>query len=149
TTLGPFWSFARARLICNVGHKMRFLLISYIVLFATVVLAAVAAAFLPQEPDKKKESVLEHIADGLTAAVLFAGMIFVFIGVDAPYLKNIWKVVVPILGGWALFASWKARRHAAVTGEMRENPAWAIFADIGSLVLLLPALALNLFFAFR
>ena len=127
---------------------MRFLLIGYTVIFALGTLAGVIAVLLPAEAGEEKESVIEHLMDGVTAAILLAGMIFILIGAEDPFLKTIWKVVVPLIGGYALWSSWRSRRRAISAGERQKDPKGVAFADISTLILLLPALALNLFYSY-
>jgi hypothetical protein len=128
---------------------MRFLLIGYTVIFALGTLVGVITVMLPADAGEEKESVIEHLMDGVTAAVLLAGMIFILVGAEDPLLKSIWKVIVPLIGGYALWSSWRSRRKAISAGERQKDPKGVAFADVGTLILLLPALVLNLFYSYR
>lgn len=128
---------------------MRFLLIGYTVVFALGALVAAIAAMLPENVGEEKESTTEHVMDGITAVILLAGMIFILVGADNPILKSVWKIIVPLIGAYALWSSWKSRRKAIVAGEKQKDPTGVAFADIATLILLLPALGLNLFYSYR
>ncbi|MGC4071720.1 MAG: hypothetical protein QM760_04255 [Nibricoccus sp.] len=128
---------------------MRLLLISYTVIFGLGSLVAAVAAMLPAEAGEEKESAIEHVIDGVTAAVLLSGMIFLLVGAENPFLKNTWKIIVPLIGGHQLWSSWRSRRKAIVAGEKQKDPKGVRFADVATLILLLPALAMNLFYSYR
>jgi hypothetical protein len=128
---------------------MRFLLIGYIVFFSLASLVAVVATFAPPEEGEEREGVLEHIMDGITAAALLAGMIFMALDLNEPRLKQIWMVVTPVLGCHAIWTSWRDRKAAVAAGEAQKEPKMIAATDLFTLAMLIPSLGINFWYSFR
>jgi hypothetical protein len=128
---------------------MRYFIIAYLVVYALAVIGAVVGSLLPAEPGEEKETALDHTMDVLSAAVLIAGMVFILTEANSPLIKHLWKVLVPVTVGGQAWLIWRDRGAALARGEKEKNPRRVAFQDAGTLILIVPALILNVYFAFR
>ncbi len=120
---------------------MQYILIAYMVLFGGMGLLMTIAELLSEPQDR--DPIWETAVDAMGVAILFAGMLFLSLGVSDPSLKAIWLFAAPAVVVAQLVISWRARKNA----PRQEAKKSAVFADLGTLALMLPALAFNLMFA--
>ena len=127
---------------------MKILLIGYLTAYALVMggMLLVYILVVPAE-EKKDDRWWTTSLDALLAAVAFAGMLLLVTGNDSPSLKTAWKIVAPVLTATQLYLNIRGRaNHMRDAGD---KPDWQTRAgDLGILLFVAPALALNLAYAF-
>ncbi len=127
---------------------MHTLLAIYIAVFALFHLIIFSVEIFWTQASER-DPVLESVIDGLIAAILLLGMIFLYTEVESSRLKLIWAFLAPTGCAIQFWLSRKARSRDfnEKPGELSSSSRW--FADVSTLALYLPALALNCLFAFR
>jgi hypothetical protein len=129
---------------------MKYALLGYMIVFAAGVVVMIAAVVLGRiAGEKDEDSAIEQAFDVLTVGVLMAGMIFIWRGMEYPFLKSSWKLIAPSIGALALWTSWRARRETINSDEGRKDPQGIRFIDGWTIALLGPSIALNVWYAFR
>lgn len=123
------------------------LLLGYIILYGVLTLGTFAlyALVVPKE-EKVANRAWETALDVLLAATAFAGMIFLLKDFRPQGLPTAWRVVSVVLVASQLIINLRARSRRE-RGPEDETPAQ--FADLTTLIVLPPSLALNLIYAFR
>ena len=121
---------------------LRTLLISYIVLYALLMLALFCFA-----DEDESESWWETPLDWLMATVSLIGMVLLAADVQGVVLKRVWKGVAIVLVVLSVYLNLRDRSRT-LPAVAPEDRAIVTFADLGTLVLVGPPLILNLIYAF-
>ena len=127
---------------------MKTLLVTYIVAYALVVGGMLLVyTFLVPAEEKTDDHWWTIPVDTLLAVVTFVGMLLLYTQAAPASIKTAWKVVAPALVAIQLYLNIDARvKHMRETGDMPDAESRA--GDIAMLVFIVPALALNLVYAF-
>jgi hypothetical protein len=129
----------------------RFLLLAYIVFFTVGAVALkVAYALLVPAREKKNDPWWETSIDLLLLVLALAGMVFLFIDLQAPIVKSFWKPLsIAILVG-QLYLNLRGRvAFLRFPRDADIRLAHVRAADLSTLALVAPSSALNLVYAFR
>ncbi len=126
---------------------MSYLLIAYIAIFSlgSSALFIVEFKFVPPE---ERDPPLETILDLSLAVLLLTGMLLLAMEVDSVPIKHLWKGISVSLTAYALYSNLRGRKEVLQTPESAEDHGAIVFADTGTLVLLFPAIAFNIYYAF-
>ena len=128
---------------------MKYALLAYMLVFGIGIVAMAAAVVIGRLIGEKGDPASEHIIDVVIAGILFAGMVFLWRDTESPNLKLCWQLIAPLTGAYALWDSWQARTEALKNGDRLENPKQVAFTDYMTSILLMPSIALNIWYAFR
>ncbi len=126
---------------------MHYLLLAYITLFSLGFAALFVIELMVTEPEER-EPPLETFLDFLLVILLFAGMLLLAAGVDSAALKHAWKGVSVLLAVFAVISNLRGRHKDLQDPEVAEDRSLVAFADVGTLLMLLPAIGFNLYYAF-
>lgn len=127
-----------------------YLFLGYLILYAlvSIVLHGLYALIVPRE-EKAQDPPWETPLDLVSALVAFAGMLLLYLDVDPPWLIMIWKPVSVLLVVSEVYRNVLARFRWFRSPEAETTSPSAVRAtDLMTLFLLLPALVLNLVYAF-
>lgn len=127
---------------------MKILLMTYVIVYALGIggMLLVYAFAVPAE-EKEGDRWWTTPLDALLAAIMLAGMLLLLTGNDSPPLKTAWKAVAPALVAVQFYLNLGARaQHMRTTGD--QSDAESRTGDLGILLFVIPALALNLVYAF-
>jgi hypothetical protein len=126
---------------------MTYVLVAYIVVFGVATAGLVVADRTLVPPDER-DPPLESLLDLIMAAVLLAGMIFVAASVESPPLKIVWKPLAVATTAYAVVSNLRGRKQALRDPQLVGDRSSVLSTDIGTLVLLVPAVLMNLYYAF-
>ena len=128
----------------------RYLLIGYIIIYCVfaIVLFVAYARIVPEE-DKKTDKPWETPVDIGLMLVGLAGMVFLLIDLQSTTVKAIWQPLSIGLVAAQVFLCLRARIAMLRSGEITKEERGVIYADISTMLFLLPSFCLNIFYAFR
>ncbi len=128
---------------------LHYLLLAYVVIYCCfgLFLFVAYARVVPKE-DKEEDKRWETPLDLVLVVVGLAGMIFLVAGVDSNVLKVIWRPVSVALVTTQVVINVKGRRDMIRSGEAKPDDAEVCYADISTILFLLPSTVLNLCYAF-
>ena len=128
----------------------RYLLIGYIFIYCVfaVFLFVAYARIVPAE-EKKTDKPWETPLDLVLAVVGLAGMLFLLTDLESSTIKAVWCPVSIALAATQFYGNLKGRLAMFRSGEAKHGDAEVGYADISTLLFLLPSIGLNIYYAFR
>jgi hypothetical protein len=129
---------------------LHYLLLAYVAFYAFIGISlfALHALIVPEE-DKEKDKPWETPLDVLLCLAGLAGMLFLLLQFEPPWLKLAWRPVSVALLLAQAYANLKTGTHWFRSAEEVVDREVRVAADAATLLFLAPSLALNLFYAFR
>jgi uncharacterized membrane-anchored protein len=129
---------------------LRYLLIGYIVAYVIMAIAMFVLYRLAVPAEDKKNDEPWHMPlDIALFAAGLAGMLFLYLDVQAHWLEIAWCPVSLALVVIQVWGNLKDRLEYYRSSESTGDRNARAFSDIVTLLLLAPSLALNLIYAFR
>lgn len=129
---------------------MRYLLIGYVIIccvFAGFLFVGYAR-IVPAE-DKKSDKPRETSLDITLVVIGLVGMFFLLTNLESSILKSIWRPLSIALAAAQLYLNLKGRLDLLRSGEAKKGESELGYADLSTLLFLLPSLGLNIYYAFR
>jgi hypothetical protein len=127
-----------------------YLIIVYIVVYGIVYIALeLYYRFLIPEERKKSDKVWEMPVDITLAVTALIGMILYVNHISDPWIKMLWKPVSLIIILFQIYLNLKSRIEISRSDErVIDDPNSIYVADAATIIYLIPAITLNLLFAF-
>jgi len=120
-----------------------------IALFGYVVVYALAISVAILDDLKSKKAFWDTASDVVLLPLGFVGLFLYGCEAANPILKSVWKLVAPLIVIGQLVANLVGRYHYLTKKRAITQRDEVAFADIFTVVLLLPMFIANLAFAFR
>ena len=129
---------------------LRYMLIGYVVVYCLfAIFLFVAYARNVPEDTKKGDPAWETPLDVVLVVLGLAGMIFLVVDLHSTTVKNIWRFVSIALVAAQLHGNLKDRFTMLRSGEAKREEPELKYADLSTILFLLPSLCLNVYWAFR
>jgi hypothetical protein len=127
-----------------------YLLIGYIIIYSLfAIFLFVAHARIVPEEAKKTDKPWETPVDIVLAIIGLAGMVFLVMDFQSATVKAIWRPLSIGLVAVQVFLCLKNRITILRSGEMKAREPALLFADISTMLFLLPSFYSNIYYAFR
>lgn len=128
----------------------RSLLIGYVIIYCVFAIFLFGAykRIVPEE-EKKADKPWETPLDLIMVTVGLAGMVFLLADLKSDTLKFVWRPVSIMLAVAQLYGNLRARLELFRSGEAKEGEPEIGYADISTILFLLPSICLNIYCAFR
>ena len=127
------------------SRPMQFIIYAYICIFALMAFVMCVGELLA-DPNER-DPIWETVCDTAAAGVLLAGMVFFVVRADSQVLRMIWLILAPLAAGYVVFSSLSARKKEVLATKANIARTRFAFADVGTIMFVIPAFAINLIFA--